>query len=191
MKKVLRIVIISVLCIGLIVGYYFYLSHRDKKDVENSTEVSAVEEVLMKDLEKDYPPTPREVVKFYNRILTCYYNEEYDREQFESLADQARALMDEELLANNPREDYLARLEIEINGYKEKGQKLANTTVDDSSDIVTKKIKGKECAFVTASYFIREGSTPSKTFEEYVLRKDDDGKWKILGYQLAEGETSE
>lgn len=191
MKKVLKIVIISVLCIGLIVGYYYYLSHKDKKDVENSTEVGAVEEVLIRDLEKDYPPTPREVVKFYNRILTCFYNEEFDENQFEGLADQARFLMDEELLEKNPRDSYLLQLEKEVNGYKENGQKLGETTVDDSSDIVFKKVKGKECAFVTASYFVREGNSYSRTYEEYVLRKDDKDQWKILGYQLTEGESLE
>ena len=191
MKKVLKIVIISVLCIGLIVGYYYYLSHRDKKDVENSTEVGAVEEILLKDLEKDYPPTPREVVKFYNRILSCYYNEEFDENQFEALADQARLLMDEELLENNPRDAYLSQLRTDVNDYKEKGQKLGETTVDDSSDIIFKKVRGKECAFITASYFIREGNSYARTYQEYVLRKDDSGNWKILGYQLTEGESLE
>ena len=40
MKKGIRIVGIAIICIGIIVGYYYYLSNHGKKDVENSTEIS-------------------------------------------------------------------------------------------------------------------------------------------------------
>ena len=191
MKKYIKIMGISVLCIALIVGYYYYLSHKDKKNVENSTEVSAVTEVLLEDLAQDYPPTPRETVKFYNRILSCLYNEEYDEEQFEKLAEQARKLMDDELLNNNPKDVYLSTLKTDVEGYKERGQTIADTTVSSSSEIEYKTVDGKECAFVTASYFIKEGNSYTRTYEEYILRKDEEKKWKILGYHLVEGDKSD
>lgn len=191
MKKYAKIIGISILCIALIVGYYYYLSHRDKKDVENNTKVGEVQEVLLKDLDKDYPPTPREVVKFYNRILTCYYNEEYDEDQFEALAEQARKLMDQELLNNNPKDIYLSSLKAEVEQYKERKQTLADTTVSSSSEVEFKTVDGQECAYVTASYFSKEGNSYTRTYEEYVLRKDADKNWKILGYQLVKGDSSD
>ena len=72
MKKGIRIVGIAIICIGIIVGYYYYLSNHGKKDVENSTEISKVDEALSRDLAKDYPPTPREVVKFYNKSAAVF-----------------------------------------------------------------------------------------------------------------------
>lgn len=72
MKKGIRIVGIAIICIGIIVGYYYYLSNHGKKDVENSTEISKVDEALSRDLAKDYPPTPREVVKFYNKLRSVF-----------------------------------------------------------------------------------------------------------------------
>ncbi len=191
MKKYVKIVGISVLCIALIVGYYYYLSHRDKKDVENNTEVGEVEEVLAKDLDKDYPPTPREVVKFYNRILTCFYNEEYEEEQLEELAEQARKLMDQELLNNNPKDVYLSSLKAEIQQYHEREQTLADTTVSSSNEVEYRTVDGQECAYVTASYFVKEGNSYTRNYEEYVLRKDSDKNWKILGYQLVKGDSSD
>ena len=191
MKKYARIIGISVLCIALIVGYYYYLSHKDKKDVETGTKVGAVEEILLEDLDKNYPPTPREVVKFYNQILTCFYNEDYDEEQLEALGDQARKLMDTELLNNNPKEVYLSALKNEVEEYKEKGQTLADTTVSSSNEIDYKTVDGKECAFVTASYFIKEGNSYSRTYQEYILRKDKDKSWKIVGYQLVKGDSAQ
>ena len=68
MKKGIRIVGIAIICIGIIVGYYYYLSNHGKKDVENSTEISKVDEALSRDLAKDYPPTPR---KWSNFITSC------------------------------------------------------------------------------------------------------------------------
>ena len=53
MKKGIRIVGIAIICIGIIVGYYYYLSNHGKKDVENSTEISKVDEALSRDLAKD------------------------------------------------------------------------------------------------------------------------------------------
>lgn len=189
MKKYARIIGISVLCIALIVGYYYYLSHKDKKDVETGTKVGAVAEVLLEDLDKNYPPTPREVVKFYNQILTCFYNEDYDDDQLEALGDQARKLMDTELLNNNPKEIYLSSLKKEVEEYKDKGQTLADTTVSSSNEIDYKTVDGKECAFVTASYFIKEGNSYNRTYQEYILRKDTDKNWKIVGYQLVKGDS--
>ncbi|MCI8327642.1 MAG: hypothetical protein HFI37_07685 [Lachnospiraceae bacterium] len=190
MKKYIKIIGISVLCIALIVGYYYYLSHKDKKNVENNTEVSEVEEVLMKDLEKDYPPTPREVIKFYNRILACLYNEEYSESQFEELAEQARGLLDTELLNHNPKEVYLTSLKAEVEEYKEKKQTLADTTVSNTNEIEYKKVDGKECAYVTASYFMKEGNSYSRTYQEYILRKGTEKDWRIVGYQLVKGDSS-
>ena len=46
MKKRIRIVGIAIICIGIIVGYYYYLSNHGKKDVENSTEISKADEAL-------------------------------------------------------------------------------------------------------------------------------------------------
>ena len=36
---------------------------------------------------------------------------------------------------------------------------------------------------MTASYFVRDDEGYSKTAQEYILRKDQEGKWKILAFQ--------
>jgi len=191
MKKYIKVIVLSVVCIGLIVGYYYYLTNRDKKDVENSTKVTKVDEVILEDLGKDYPPTPREVIKFYDKILKCFYNEEYSDKELEKMADQARLLMDDELLEQNPKDQYLIMLEADIKDYKDNERTISDTTVSDSSDIEYKTVDGKECAYVVSSYFVKEGKSYSRTYQKYVLRKDDDGEWKILGYKMVEGESSD
>ena len=93
-KSSLKTSIIVILCAALCLGYYYYLSHRD---TGKEGEMSEVEMIVSKDLENSYPKTAREVVKFYNRILECYYSREYSEEQLARMTEQARLLMDEEL----------------------------------------------------------------------------------------------
>ena len=50
-------------------------------------------------------------------------------------------------------------------------------------DVEFQTIDGAECACVTASYFVRDDEGYSKTAQEYILRKDQEGKWKILAFQ--------
>ena len=99
--------------------------------------------------------------------------------------------MDDALLANNPKEQYLTLLENDIQDSKDKGKTISDTTVANSSDIKYQKVKGEECAYVTASYFVKEGNSYTRPDEEYVLRKDTNKQWKILGYQLTKGDSSD
>lgn len=192
MKKV-RGILVAVVCIALVVGGYFYLVHSsNKRGVENTKELTEVEKVLTKDLEKNYPKTPREVITFYNRILGCFYNETYTEEQLEEMTDQMRLLMDEELLEENPREEFGDSLKKDIAVYALTEKKIATTTVSDSADVEFKKIKGRECAYVSSSYFIKDGEGGySCSTQRYVLRKDSLDRWKILAFTLMEGDDTD
>ncbi len=189
MKKV-RVVVVAIVCVTLIVAYYYYLTTKGGKGAEGSTELTEIDKIVTRDLENNYPETPREVVKLYNRIITCYYGGEWEEEELYQLGDQARALFDEELLENNPRDKYFLALESEIAEYKEKKKEIVSSDVCSSSDVLEKTVDGDECAYVTASYFMKEGKDYSKTFQEYVLRKDEDGNWKILVFYQIEGNSS-
>ena len=97
---------------------------------------------------------------------------------------QDRKLMDDELLEQNPNEQYLAALKLDIQSFKDKKRTISRTDVCDSNEIIYKTVKGSDCAYVTASYFMKEGKGYIKSREQYVLRKDEAGNWKILAYEL-------
>ena len=44
---------------------------------------------------------------------------------------------------------------------------------------------------MTASYFVDENKSFTRTNQTYVLRKDNDGKWKILVFYQTEGDTED
>lgn len=191
MKKKVRVVVIALVCISLVAGYYYYLNHEaSTRTADDQTQQTEVEKVLAKNLEKSYPQTPRSVVKMYNRILLCLYNEEYTDEQFEDLADQQRMLLDEDLLEANPRDTYLEFLKADVASYKNAEKQITVATVCGSADVVNKKVKGEDCAYVTSSYFMKEANKSyARTVQEYVLRQNEDGDWKIIGFYLKEGDS--
>ena len=62
-SKVAKTVIIVVVLAAIVLVYYYYLGHREKRqEVEQAVAASEVQSVLMRDLEHNYPPTPKEVV---------------------------------------------------------------------------------------------------------------------------------
>ena len=187
--KIIRNVLIGIICISLVVGGYYYLSNRKTAE---ETDISEVQKGILKELEGDnYPATPREVVKFYNRILCCYYNESYTDEEFDKLTDQARLLMDQELADNNPAEQYSQQVRQEAENYRRQKKTINNASVCDTNEVKYATIEGAECAYVESSYFVRSKDGFTKSFQDYILRRDADGNWKILAFQLKQGETAE
>lgn len=189
MKKNIKSLVLALLSISLVVGFYYYLNNRSTEDAQSDVEMTEVMKVIDKDLVGSYPSTPREVIKFYNRILCCFYNEEYTDEEFDKLAGQARALMDDELLEANPEDTYISDLTMDVSSYKSAEKVISTATVCDSADIQYKKVDGDECAYVAASYFTKSSLEYSKTNQQYVLRKDASGRWKILAFKIYEGEN--
>lgn len=185
MKKA-GVVIAAALCIALLCGAFYMVKVRSDSAQNTETELTTVQKLIAKDLDKRYPPTPREVIKLYNRIITCYYKEDYTQEELSRLADQTLCLFDTQLQENNPKDIYLSSLEADIEDYKSHNRFIAQSDVCDSADVLYKTIDGDDIAYVNASYFVREGSDFSKTYQQYVLRKDDKGQWKILVFYQIE-----
>ena len=187
MKNVVRTVILIICVAVLIVGYYFYLSRRDgSMKEETASEETELSKVLAKDFSKEYPQTPRSVVKWYNRIITLYYDEETGDSDVEKLCDQAMMLFDADLLQANPREFYIANVRSDITEYHDRGREIRQTSVQSSGDVEYKTIKDRDYAYVIAYYFTKEGSTYTRTYQKFALRKDDSGKWKILAFELTD-----
>lgn len=184
-KPTTRVTIVVCCLVVLILGYYTYLSNRTR-GANREAYMTAVESVLSRDLENDYPPTPKEVIKYYNEIMKCFYNEECTEEEIEQLAVTARTLYDEELLAENEWEPYLTRLTAEIQDYKEKKRKITSFAVAASTDVDYYPEETPSFARIRCSYNVMESGTNRPVNEVYLLRRDEEKHWKIYGWTLAE-----
>ncbi len=191
MKKNIRNVIIAVICVAAVVGGFFWLTQREANKPVDEVELTEVQKIITKDIENNYPATPREVIKTYNRIISCFYNEKYTEDELYALGDQARLLFDEELLENNPRETYFNDLKADIADYAANKRTIASTSISSSNDVEYKTIDGAECAYVETAYFIKEGDSFNRTHQMYLLRKDADGNWKIVAFQKIKGDSSD
>ena len=178
-----RFILIIVIFACLIIGSYYYFAKKDSSEKTNLDPTSELSQVMYKDLDNSYPSTPREVIGFYSRILMCYYNEEYTNDQFEILVEQARKLLDDELLDSNPIEKHVTNLTKEVEDYKSKKLTIISYTLDDSKDVVYFDYEGDKCAGIKSSYFMKRNSESfEKVYHQYFLRKDDNGRWKIYGF---------
>lgn len=190
MKKT-RVTMIAAVCIVLLVGSYVFWTNQNSDISSENVELTKVQQLITKDITKNYPSTPREVVKIYNEIITCFYNETYTEEELEALVDMTLLLMDEELAENNPKETYLQEVKADILEFEEAGRTIVSYTVESSNDVQFGTVGGRECATLETSYFIKEKTSYSKTYQVYMLRKNDAGEWKILGFDKIKGDTSD
>lgn len=181
-KSTTRITIIMMIGIIAMVGYYAYLSNKSKER-QQEAELSKVQTVLSKDLSRDYPPTPKEVIKYYNEILRCFYNEECTDEEIDALGNKARELYDAELLANNELGIYLIRLYADIADFKENERRISTVSVASSTNVERFEEDGYSFARILCKYNISEGGAIRPANQIYLLRQDENKKWKIYGWQ--------
>nr|WP_318686346.1 DUF6715 family protein [uncultured Acetatifactor sp.] len=184
-KKITSITIIFVCVIVAVVGYYSYLSGRSRES-RHEADLSEVQLVLSRDLNNDYPPTPKEVLRYYNEILECLYNEECTDEEIEQLGNKAREMYDEELLENNEQEEYLARLRADVESYRENNMRIANSSVASGANVDYFEEDGYEFARIHCGYTITENGVSGAVREVYLLRRDENRLWKIYGWDLAQ-----
>lgn len=192
--KNFKFVIIGLACVCLIcVGFYFF--SQENATVEK--DLTEVEKVITRDLESNYPKTPREVVKFYNRIISCYYGEDITDDQLNKLVDQMRLLLDEDLLIVNPREEYYDAVVADIKLYEQAKKHVVSTDVCDSNevkyvdDVKNGASEVDKIAYVDASYFVNTNGEFSYSYQQFVLRQDDNGRWKIITFYETKGDPSD
>ena len=61
---------------------------------------------------------------------------------------------------------------------------VQNYVVADKDEIVYKKIDGKECASLDCLFAMRQNTEMATINYVFILRKSDDGRWKILGWTV-------
>lgn len=197
MKKATPKLVITFIClIVLLVGYYAYLANKDRTEKQEA-EMTAVQEVLGRDLQYNYPPTVKEVIKYYNEIVKCFYNENCTEGEINELGQKARELYDDELLEANEVGPYLIRLQGEVQEHKEKERRISVVVLSSSTNVDYFEEDGYSFARIMCGYNVTEGEKINATKQIYLLRKDENNRWKIYGWddaanlQLQSGETAE
>ena len=189
----IKFIIVLILFIAACVAIFYFLSNREEEvyTTENESKVmTAVQEVLSRNLNTNYPPTPKEVLKYYSEISRCFYGEKYTEEQLANLAKKSRDLFDDELRATQSDEDYLLALKAEIDVFKASDKVISSYSVSSSNDVQEYYYDGRDWAQLYCIYSVRIGTKMTSVQERFLMRKDEKGHWKILGWELVEDDPN-
>mgnify|MGYP000846283198 CR=1 FL=1 len=186
-KSTIKTICFMIVFAVIVIVIYWYVSTRTtplfSKPDGPTTEI---EKLLNKDIPGNYPSTPREVIKLYCRITKVLYSEELEDEQIEKLSEQLSSLYDDELIANKTKEEYLLDLKVDISSYRKSKRNIMQYVIENSDRVVYWDKEDRNYASLVASFTTKESNTYTKIFEEFILRKDSAGKWKILGWKLSD-----
>ncbi len=153
-------------------------------------QISAVQNVLLRNLEKNYPPSPKEVVKYYSELTKCLYNEDCSDEEIEQLAKKALQIYDDELASNQEWNRYITDLKSEIATKRSQEYAIMSYSVSPSTDVTFFTKDSYECASLYCTYNIRNGAVAGSVEELFILRKDEAGHWRIFGWDLPQDELT-
>ena len=193
MKKYGRTIIVIAVLVILGLGYYHYLANKDadKDATDIAADTSEVSVLISKDIMANYPESPKDVVDLYVRITKAYYDKELTDEQIEGLGRQARLMFDDELRNTQTDADFFEKLKEDINNYRSTKTRISSYVIQSATKTKYSTFKDRQYASIVLVYYIRQGDKLIDSHTKFTLRKDNDGHWKILFWELAESENDE
>lgn len=188
-KKLARLIGTLGMVVAVVLGVFLALNLGEDDSVFSKEEKlnTEAQNILSKDIDRNYPANVREVVRLFARISKCYHNENISDEEFTKLVEMQRKLFDEEFLDNNPLDTFTNNLSAEIEVSKAKKYQMVTWRVQKESSVETWQDGENNFARIVASFTMNEKTEGyTRTFEEFLLRADEKGRWKIVGWRLTD-----
>ena len=180
-KLLTMLVSISVIIVFAYIG--FSNRNEEKANEEAQKEnITKLDKTILKNLEEEYPASVHEVIKYYCNVLQCMFNGEVSDKQIDQLIDKERMLFDKELLKVNEYSEFVKGRYSEIKQYKKKKITIVKFLVDESDNIKYWQNNKSKMASIKVKIYLG-GERYSSFTQKYVLRQDEDSKWKILSWE--------
>ena len=188
MKKYGRTIIVIAVLVALGLGYYYYLANKDtgKDATDIAADTSEVSVLISKDIMANYPESPKDVVNLYARITKAYYDTSLTNEQIEALGKQARLMFDDELKNTQTDAEFYEKLKEDIGNYNSTKTRISSYVIQSAAKTKYSTFKDRQYASIALVYYLRQGDKLIDSPTKFTLRKDDDGHWKILFWELTE-----
>ena len=188
MKKYGRTIIVIAVLVALGLGYYYYLANKDtgKDATDIAADTSEVSVLISKDIMANYPESPKDVVNLYARITKAYYDTSLTNEQIEALGKQARLMFDDELKNTQTDADFYEKLKEDIGNSNSTKARISSYVIQSAAKTKYSTFKDRQYASIALVYYLRQGDKLIDSPTKFTLRKDDDGHWKILFWELTE-----
>ena len=188
MKKYGRTIIVIAVLVALGLEYYYYLANKDtgKDATDIAADTSEVSVLISKDIMANYPESPKDVVNLYARITKAYYDTSLTNEQIEALGKQARLMFDDELKNSQTDADFYEKLKEDICNNNSTKTRISSYVIQSAAKTKYSTFKDRQYASIALVYYLRQGDKLIDSPTKFTLRKDDDGHWKILFWELTE-----
>ncbi len=175
--------LIAILALGLILLLTVFYVLANRRQPTDLTVLTATQATVQRDLESYYPQTPKAVVKYYAELTQCMYDPSNTDKEISELAKQSRLLFDEELRATQTDEDYLNSLHMTINTFRNESRKIISFTTSNSAEVEYRDTANGKLSSLFCVYTMQKDGVNYTDTEQFLLRKDEKGRWKILGWQ--------
>ena len=179
-KIVLALVVILLIFLAV---FYFQINKNNSRKEE--IVLTDTQSAIQRDLSVNYPQTPKAVVRYYAELSKCMYNPDNSDKEIEQLAIQSRILLDEKLVAQQTDAQYIASLRSTISGFIQDKRKIISYTTSSSSEVEYATTELGETASLYCNYTMQKDSLNYIDTEQFLLRKNEEGRWKIVGWQSA------
>ena len=184
-SAIIKSVVLVVLGALIILGIYFLFTRNKKVEKEEDYVLTAVDEITTTNLEKNYPADARMVVDFYGKIMRTLYREDYTQEQQMKMLDVLAGIMDDELLAGQA--SFYQSMRSEVEQRKKEDYSIVAYVVQNAEPNVV-KVSGNKMCNVDCLFSLRHGTVTTASYYQFVMRQDDEGRWKILGWVVKQDE---
>ena len=185
-KIVLALVVILLIFLAV---FYFQINKNNSRKEE--LVLTDTQSAIQRDLSVNYPQTPKAVVRYYAELSKCMYNPDNSDKEIEQLAIQSRILLDEKLVAQQTDAQYIAALRSTISGFIQDKRKIISYTTSSSSEVEYATTELGETASLYCNYTMQKDSLNYIDTEQFLLRKNEEGRWKIVGWQSANKNTEQ
>ena len=180
-SAIMKSIVLLALGAVVVVGLYFMFVGSKKSPEEEQYNLTAVDEITTTNLEKNYPANPRMVVDLYAKTMQVLYKEEYTEGQQDKMLYVLKGIMDDELLEKQV--DFSRSMKNEISERKDGDYSISNYLVQNTEpEVVT--VSGKKMCNVQCLFSLRKGTSTVANYYQFILRQDDDKRWKILGWDV-------
>lgn len=179
MKRNREVLIVISIVIIMVVIFY---SNNKVKNMPKS--VKKYDELMLNDLENNYPQSPYEVIELNNEILTYIFSEDSTNEEIKSLIELQRKLFANTLLELNDVNSQLKDIMKTVDFNKENKIKIADTKINppehDENNYSVCNVK--------VHYYMTRGDDIDR---QYTLIYEQGDKWKIYRWEDIQQSSSE
>lgn len=181
-KGPVLILIVIVVLICFAINFFGEKKENQSTDMDEGQH-NHVDAFMNLDIETDYPKEASKVVEYYVSTTYDLYRNDISIEEFTEIAKRMLKLCDNEFVLNNDVNQYVNDFRNEILLTRQDKFVLESFLVSNEENTIYSENEGEELAKVESTYVFDLEGELTIIEKIFILRKDKNGNYKILGFK--------